>query len=281
MMVRQDADSDNENVRQQELALPDVESREKLIRGLPIPPWLQDLMIHVDGIADVRGTQEGRHTIVAVTAAELCGIVGCKERMLRYRLKPFRNGPYLKVSADPGSKKGSRLVLDWLPIVDDSRPADTSTPAIEKLQPGNCSPAIAARQSTSFSDPSLTTRDLSVVRKEEKESPAMQPGNAGPTASRDDEEAALLYEAYPRHVERADAIKAIKRALKKAPAEVLLAAVREFAQSPAGQAGQYTPYPATWFKKEKWKDDPREWRKGGNRQAPNLYDEIKRSRQYP
>ena len=76
-----------------------------------------------------------------------------------------------------------------------------------------------------------------------------------------------IYQAYPRHLGKGDALKAIKKALESiddpTPVESLLAIVREYAESPAGQLGQYTPYPASWFNAKSYLDDPKEWEKTG------------------
>lgn len=80
-----------------------------------------------------------------------------------------------------------------------------------------------------------------------------------------------IYEAYPRKVKKRKALDAIESALKRIdhedPARWLLAIVQEFADSPAGQKGQYTPHPATWFNGSQYLDDPDEWQRteGGRR----------------
>ena len=68
-----------------------------------------------------------------------------------------------------------------------------------------------------------------------------------------------IYAAYPKHVGKQAALNAIARALKDVPAALLLAKVREYAASPAGQAGQWVPDPANWFRAGRWDDDVREW----------------------
>lgn len=76
-----------------------------------------------------------------------------------------------------------------------------------------------------------------------------------------------IYQAYPRKIAKQAALKAIEKALKRleGPGEVayLLAVTREYAQSPAGNNGEYTPYPATWFNRSSYLDDPKEWEKVG------------------
>jgi len=76
-----------------------------------------------------------------------------------------------------------------------------------------------------------------------------------------------VYAGYPRKVGRAKALTAIAKALimiqkrKNVPdtAEWLLDRVRAFAASPAGQAGQFTPHPTTWFNQGRYDDDEAEW----------------------
>jgi hypothetical protein len=69
-----------------------------------------------------------------------------------------------------------------------------------------------------------------------------------------------IYQAYPRQIGKGDAIKAIEKALKGIdkpnPVQYLLAAVREFADSPAGKKGKFTPHPSTWFNAKQWLDEP-------------------------
>jgi hypothetical protein len=51
--------------------------------------------------------------------------------------------------------------------------------------------------------------------------------------------------------------------------EYLHGRVQAFARSPAGQAGDYTPHPASWFNAQRYLDDEREWHKGENGNAGN------------
>lgn len=96
-----------------------------------------------------------------------------------------------------------------------------------------------------------------------------------------------IYKEYPRHLQRAKALKAIEKAISRLArqeklsdvdaAERIYSAVVEFAKSPAGQKGEFTPYPATWFNQDRYLDDHAEWyRENGNgnkaeqRQQSNL-----------
>jgi hypothetical protein len=91
-----------------------------------------------------------------------------------------------------------------------------------------------------------------------------------------------IYRAYPRHLEPQAAKRAIVKALGliasgKAeihpasegtravaePAGWLLERTNLFAKSLAGQKGQFTPYPATWFNAGGYGSDPAEWEDRG------------------
>lgn len=72
-----------------------------------------------------------------------------------------------------------------------------------------------------------------------------------------------IYERYPRKVAKAEALRAISKALDNLddqdPVGALRARVMQFAASPAGHKGQYVPYPASWFNAKHYLDDPKEW----------------------
>lgn len=68
-----------------------------------------------------------------------------------------------------------------------------------------------------------------------------------------------IYWAYPRHVDKLNALKAIEKALKTTDFLTLLHATQAFAASPAGQKGNFTPYPASWFNAGGYLTDPKEW----------------------
>lgn len=76
-----------------------------------------------------------------------------------------------------------------------------------------------------------------------------------------------IYQEYPRKVGKAAALTKIRTSLKELndveginnPVKWLRSKVKEFADSPKGQAGQYCPYPATWFNQSRYLDDTQEW----------------------
>lgn len=82
-----------------------------------------------------------------------------------------------------------------------------------------------------------------------------------------------IYKAYPRHVGKADAIKAIIRQVKRAQpasASYLLDRAKAYAAAVAQwpeDEKKYIPHPATWFNRGSYDDDPREWVKGNAAQT--------------
>ena len=81
-----------------------------------------------------------------------------------------------------------------------------------------------------------------------------------------------IFDAYPRRIGRGRAIEKITSALDLIASEKkittteaaawLLAKVQEYAASPAGKRGKFTPHPSTWFYQERYMDDPIEWKRG-------------------
>jgi hypothetical protein len=89
------------------------------------------------------------------------------------------------------------------------------------------------------------------------------------------EDAASIYEAYPRKVSRPDAIRAITKALERIAARPgqtdavgwLLGRVHAYAAAVADWATserKFVPYPASWFNGERYDDDQAEWKRGGD-----------------
>lgn len=72
-----------------------------------------------------------------------------------------------------------------------------------------------------------------------------------------DEQAAKIYELYPRKAARPDAIKAIKKALKGVGYTDLYAKTQKYATAVKESQKElyYIPYPATWFNREEYKDN--------------------------
>jgi hypothetical protein len=84
----------------------------------------------------------------------------------------------------------------------------------------------------------------------------------------------IIYQAYPRHVGKAQALKAIEKAFKKITPMELLSKVQEYAASPAGKKGEFTPHPSTWMNREQWNDDPAEWHRDDSNVHGNGKNEL-------
>jgi hypothetical protein len=69
----------------------------------------------------------------------------------------------------------------------------------------------------------------------------------------------LIYAEYPKKVARRDAIAAIKKAMAVEGFTELLAKTRAYALAVAGKDRQFIPHPATWFNRESYNDDPKDW----------------------
>ncbi len=107
-----------------------------------------------------------------------------------------------------------------------------------------------------------------------------EPGSDNLFESLPDDGVAEIYAAYPRHVGKIDAMKAIEKAIHRLikgeyeghcmSRAQAIAGLKEralmFAGSPAGQKEKFTPYPATWFNRGRYLDDIEEWNhEEGNR----------------
>lgn len=86
----------------------------------------------------------------------------------------------------------------------------------------------------------------------------------------------MIYQAYPRKVGKAEATRAIAKAIKSGAAtpERLLERVQAYAKAvalwPAGDE-QFIPYPASWFNAGRYDDDPNTWQRNpipGIKSAP-------------
>ncbi|MBK8477776.1 MAG: hypothetical protein IPL39_16170 [Opitutaceae bacterium] len=84
--------------------------------------------------------------------------------------------------------------------------------------------------------------------------------------------AGAIYEAFPKKVGRAEAVKAIERTLKAGTitGPALLAKVQAYAAAVATWPEadrRFVPHPATWFNRGSFDDDPATWARGDVRTA--------------
>jgi len=86
------------------------------------------------------------------------------------------------------------------------------------------------------------------------------------------------YAAYPRHMKRADALKAYREALRKTDHATLMESARRLASDPHLPDKQHIPYPASWLRAEGWLDEPypaeRSNGHGGRPDPPRPYDPL-------
>jgi hypothetical protein len=98
------------------------------------------------------------------------------------------------------------------------------------------------------------------------------------------EQIEAIYQAYPRHIGKRIALKAIEKAVQRvsmlhtlldgkvlqwdaeSARRYLWKKAKEYALSPAGQkpsdlAQDFRPHPSTWFNQDRFYDDPAEWQK--------------------
>ena len=85
----------------------------------------------------------------------------------------------------------------------------------------------------------------------------------------------VLYSAYPRHVGRGQAIRAIRAALKKEPFDTIMAGIKRYSLEREGQDQKFTAHPATWFNGERWADDNQKNTLKTQKQIYTRYDPTK------
>lgn len=82
-----------------------------------------------------------------------------------------------------------------------------------------------------------------------------------------------IYDCYPRHVARADALKAIERAMKVRDPAWLMERTKAFHAAmmlwPTAER-HFIPYPATWFNQGHFDDDPEEWKRKSTEAKPRV-----------
>ena len=82
-----------------------------------------------------------------------------------------------------------------------------------------------------------------------------------------------IYQAYPKHVGKKAALKAIAQACKTNKPEHLLERTVSYSKDVSAWPDterQFVPYPATWFNRGSYKDDPAEWQRSSDGDKANV-----------
>lgn len=80
--------------------------------------------------------------------------------------------------------------------------------------------------------------------------------------------AETIYAAYPRHIGKKTALKAIAGAMRAIPSTDLLTKTMEYAKAVSKWSAidrEFIPHPATWFNRGSYLDDQSEWVKGSRK----------------
>lgn len=72
-----------------------------------------------------------------------------------------------------------------------------------------------------------------------------------------------IYHEYPKKTAKPDAIRAIINAMRENDPAFLIERTKLYAESIGWKDKQFIPYPATWFNKGMFSDDPAEWKQPG------------------
>lgn len=219
---------------------------------------------------------------------------GCSARHVRRVLRSLeRKGAILRLPSKDGAS-ASRFRIRWEYFDSNDTAVITDTP-VSSIGNDNPVRRVMTGRSVDYGQPGQEGNDNPVIREktirknpenepsrknplsagaEESDSPVDSKssfdtaGPANPKAPFDPAVLDHIYNAYPRKVGRAAALKSIQKALHRVAkdgytveqsVEFLLDRVACFAASPAGQKGQYTPHPATWFNQDRFLDDEQEW----------------------
>jgi len=185
---------------------------------------------------------------------------------------------------------GGFLVLNYMKYRDRDHTAAERMQRLRARQRGNVTPShgdgydpsVTLRRNVTHSREQIAEAEAEAEKEQKQKtcSTALSVLPSKPVSQRVASQEELIYQAYPRHVGKRDALAAINKAVKrmekgengaplsqaKALGELWKAAAK-YAQSPSGQQGELTPHPATWFNKSRYLDDPKEWSTGGSSDA--------------
>ncbi len=177
------------------------------------------------------------------------------ERNVRVRLRRLAESGELIVERQAGRKGTNRYRIPVNPNagVNSSSGVNRNSvpPEPQFIEPLNSSSAEPSRNHQESSDTSAASIGT--------DHRARMVSSTRPPTSETSIQAEAIYQAYPKHVGKTAALKAITKVMRKVPHEILLARVRQYAASRQGQDPQFTPHPATWFNHGRYEDDPQAW----------------------
>jgi len=132
-------------------------------------------------------------------------------------------------------------------------------------------PPIGANETPNETDANRTNSEPPIGANEIRQSDHMS-SREGSTSKvpqgRESNTAERIYDAYPRKVAKPDALKAIRRAMREYDPYYLVERTKAYASAIGWKDKQFIPYPATWFNKRMFNDDPDEWKQPASRHVP-------------
>jgi len=109
--------------------------------------------------------------------------------------------------------------------------------------------------------------------KHQEESTLLRLGDdAKPSRTKTQERAAEIYAEYPKREGRKPALDEITKSMRAFGYEFLLERTRAYAKAITWKDRQFIPLPATWFRQERFNDDPESWQppRGTNHKPSNF-----------
>jgi hypothetical protein len=194
----------------------------------------------------------------------------------------------------PGMTNGfmlSKYAENVLPRTKSDLPRTKSDPPRTQLCPTTPDIAMSSEPSLNHQSESSEQRDVqdrpgSAIEerplscRHQKPVPTTGRGCSGAISAISEDQAESLYSIFPRKQAKGACISAIKKALRNEKYEILLSAVKEYADAVGRwpesakrkQDGTILiPMASTWFNQERWKDERSEWDRG--RPAPKARED--------
>lgn len=172
----------------------------------------------------------------------------------------FRN----MVQIEPRAGETSRYLVTpvslWSPIpridpLASNTPPSNAQGTPDKPMDGNPSETDAGKGNPKEGDQGKEIQSLADAREESVTHPSVISISL-------EKKAVAIFESYPRKAARKPALQAIQRALQKLGFDELLSRTRQLAQAWEGATAaelRFCPYPANWFRDERFNDDPQTW----------------------